>query len=84
MLMWWLPQINKFSIYIILKGVILSDCTKPAEEGFERCRARIPVFWWNNSKQKCEKVWYGGCHGTKNNFVTEDKCISLAEKICKQ
>lgn len=63
---------------------MISDCTKPVEEGLEKCRALLPVFWWNNSQQKCEKTWYGGCNATKNKFETEDKCKSIAEKICKK
>ncbi|CAH1997495.1 unnamed protein product [Acanthoscelides obtectus] len=61
-----------------------SDCQKDIEEGREHCRALIPVYRWNNMKQKCESAFYGGCNKTKNNFRTLKECEDTAGTICKK
>uniref|UniRef100_A0A6I8S0G6 Papilin n=1 Tax=Xenopus tropicalis TaxID=8364 RepID=A0A6I8S0G6_XENTR len=30
---------------------------------------------------KCNRFWYGNCHGNKNNFATEQECMSSCQQI---
>ncbi|XP_041429226.1 papilin isoform X2 [Xenopus laevis] len=30
---------------------------------------------------KCNRFWYGSCHGNKNNFATEEECMSSCRQI---
>lgn len=30
---------------------------------------------------KCNRFWYGGCHGNKNNFGSEEECMNTCQKI---
>ncbi len=52
---------------------ILGDiCSLPKEVGL--CKALIPRYYYNTKTRKCEKFYYGGCGGNKNNFKTLSQC----------
>ncbi|XP_053330825.1 papilin isoform X2 [Spea bombifrons] len=33
---------------------------------------------------KCNRFWYGSCHGNKNNFATEEECISSCQRTARR
>ena len=47
-------------------------CSLPAVQG--PCKARFPRYFYNATSSKCEKFYYGGCLGNKNNFRTIQEC----------
>ncbi|XP_074028230.1 PI-actitoxin-Afv2b-like [Leptinotarsa decemlineata] len=69
------------------KAFSKSDCGLPVEvpgpDG-ESCRAKIPVFTWSNSQNKCVRDYYGGCFATNNMFRVEEDCEKIAKPICQQ
>ena len=38
------------------------------------CGARLPRFFYNAEKRRCERFVYSGCGGNANNFETLDDC----------
>lgn len=47
-------------------------CQSPAVTG--NCRASIKRFYYNNGV--CQQFIYGGCGGNKNNYESEDSCMT--------
>ena len=37
------------------------------------CKLKIKRFYFNAKAQQCEKFFYEGCKGNRNNFKTEGK-----------
>lgn len=37
------------------------------------CKLKIKRFYYNAKAQQCEKFFYEGCKGNRNNFKTEGK-----------
>lgn len=50
-------------------------CFLPHTKGFE-CKARLIRYHYSYMKQKCERIIYGGCNATPNNFKTMEDCLS--------
>ena len=42
------------------------------------CRAKILRFYYDDKSGKCQRFFYGGCLGNKNNFRTDLEC----QKTC--
>ncbi|CAH1108930.1 unnamed protein product [Psylliodes chrysocephalus] len=61
-----------------------ADCFKPHTPFGQSCTALIPRYHWNHRKARCEKVLYGGCRATNNNFITMKRCQKVAGTICRQ
>ncbi|KAL1513990.1 hypothetical protein ABEB36_003321 [Hypothenemus hampei] len=59
-----------------------SDCNLPHTWGPVNCLAYIERYHWNNTVKKCEKIIYGGCRATKNNFASLQECESTANPVC--
>ncbi|XP_055386335.1 thrombin inhibitor hemalin-like [Condylostylus longicornis] len=68
------------SYALIIRYYKLSDyedvCALPVNLG--TCRAKVPRFYFNLRRKRCEIFYYGGCGGNLNNFKTLEEC----EEIC--
>lgn len=49
-------------------------CTVPFEVG--PCRAALPRWHYSPEKKTCVQAIYGGCKGNKNNYMTEEDCMT--------
>ncbi|KAK7092413.1 hypothetical protein V1264_008158 [Littorina saxatilis] len=38
------------------------------------CKARLPRWFFNQTKYDCEEFFYGGCGGNLNNYKTKFEC----------
>lgn len=68
---------NKFNnctmfLFFFLSHSIDKICAEPKDVGI--CKAEFPRFYYNPETSQCEKFYYGGCEGNKNNFVTKEEC----------
>ncbi|XP_075048304.1 papilin isoform X2 [Mixophyes fleayi] len=53
-------------------------CSLPSALG--PCTDWITRWYFVSDVGKCNRFWYGGCHGNKNNFETEEECTSSCKK----
>ncbi|XP_013911871.1 PREDICTED: kunitz-type protease inhibitor 2 [Thamnophis sirtalis] len=49
-------------------------CAAPRLVG--RCRASFLRWYFDLESQTCKRFTYGGCHGNKNNYLSEQACWS--------
>ncbi|XP_042296654.1 kunitz-type protease inhibitor 2 [Sceloporus undulatus] len=49
-------------------------CAAPRTVG--PCRAAFPRWYFDIETQACKAFIYGGCGGNKNNYISEDHCLS--------
>ncbi|CAG9860975.1 unnamed protein product [Phyllotreta striolata] len=61
----------------------VKDCLLPHTEPGVACKAYIIRYHWNQTMGKCEKVTYGGCRATRNNFFTMEDCQKIAQPLCQ-
>ncbi|XP_068440177.1 amyloid beta precursor like protein 2 isoform X2 [Clinocottus analis] len=54
-------------------------CTLEAETG--PCRASMPRWHFDMSQKKCVRFIYGGCAGNRNNFDSEEYCMSVCKRL---
>lgn len=49
-------------------------CLLPSALG--SCADWAPRWYFIASVGRCNRFWYGGCHGNANNFASEEECMS--------
>uniref|UniRef100_A0A8C6S8Y6 Amyloid beta (A4) precursor-like protein 2 n=1 Tax=Neogobius melanostomus TaxID=47308 RepID=A0A8C6S8Y6_9GOBI len=54
-------------------------CTLEAETG--PCRASMPRWHFDMRQRKCVRFTYGGCAGNRNNFDSEEYCMSVCKRL---
>lgn len=56
-------------------------CWANAETG--PCRAMLPRWYFVKEEGRCAPFIYGGCGGNRNNFESEEYCLSVCGGVCK-
>ncbi|NXN38039.1 SPIT2 inhibitor, partial [Rhinoptilus africanus] len=49
-------------------------CVAPRVTG--PCRAAFPRWFYAPANRTCQQFIYGGCRGNKNNFQSQEECLS--------
>lgn len=61
---------------------VLQDvCWANAETG--PCRAMLPRWYFDRQDGRCVQFIYGGCGGNRNNFESEEYCLSVCRSVSK-
>lgn len=61
---------------------VLQDvCWANAETG--PCRAMLPRWYFDRQEGRCAQFIYGGCGGNRNNFESEEYCLSVCSSVSK-
>ncbi|XP_060716890.1 amyloid beta (A4) precursor protein a [Tachysurus vachellii] len=58
-----------------VEEVVREVCWANAETG--PCRAMLPRWYFVKEEGRCAPFIYGGCGGNRNNFVSEEYCLSV-------
>lgn len=56
-------------------------CWADAETG--PCRALLPRWFFDREEGRCVQFIYGGCGGNRNNFESEEYCMSVCSSVRK-
>ncbi|XP_072900937.1 amyloid beta (A4) precursor protein a isoform X1 [Hemitrygon akajei] len=62
-----------------IEEVVREVCSEQAETG--PCRAMMPRWYFDVSEGKCAQFIYGGCGGNRNNFDSEEYCLSVCNSV---
>ncbi|XP_072299487.1 amyloid beta (A4) precursor protein a isoform X2 [Eucyclogobius newberryi] len=62
-----------------VEEVVKDVCWSGAETG--PCRAMLPRWFFDRSEEKCVQFIYGGCGGNRNNFESEEYCLSVCSSV---
>uniref|UniRef100_H3C327 Amyloid-beta A4 protein n=1 Tax=Tetraodon nigroviridis TaxID=99883 RepID=H3C327_TETNG len=66
---------NSECVYVVLQDV----CWANAETG--PCRALLPRWYFDREEGRCAQFIYGGCGGNRNNFESEEYCLSVCSSV---
>lgn len=74
-------QSHATKVTVLVLGPELSSlyCRAPLKVG--PCRAAFPRWRYDAEAGKCQKFVFGGCKGNKNNFLSEDECVSACRGV---
>ncbi|KAG8449469.1 hypothetical protein GDO86_016209 [Hymenochirus boettgeri] len=54
-------------------------CLLPSAMG--PCTNWVTRWYFVSEVGKCNRFWFGNCHGNRNNFDTEEECINSCQEI---
>ncbi|KAI2668825.1 Amyloid-beta A4 protein [Labeo rohita] len=64
-----------------VEEVVREVCFASAETG--PCRAMLSRWYFVREEGRCAPFIYGGCGGNRNNFESEEYCLSVCSSVCK-
>ncbi|XP_010780127.1 amyloid beta A4 protein-like, partial [Notothenia coriiceps] len=64
-----------------VEEVVKDVCWSNAETG--PCRAMLPRWFFDPQEGRCAQFIYGGCGGNRNNFDSEEYCLSVCSSVSK-
>uniref|UniRef100_A0AAQ5ZYM9 Amyloid-beta A4 protein n=1 Tax=Amphiprion ocellaris TaxID=80972 RepID=A0AAQ5ZYM9_AMPOC len=64
-----------------VEEVVRDVCWANAETG--PCRAMLPRWYFDRQDGSCAQFIYGGCGGNRNNFESEEYCLSVCSSVSK-
>ncbi|XP_061659328.1 amyloid beta (A4) precursor protein a isoform X4 [Syngnathoides biaculeatus] len=62
-----------------VEEVVRDVCWASAETG--PCRAMLPRWYFDRRDGRCVQFIYGGCGGNRNNFESEEYCVSVCRSV---
>uniref|UniRef100_A0A4W6G2J8 Amyloid-beta A4 protein n=1 Tax=Lates calcarifer TaxID=8187 RepID=A0A4W6G2J8_LATCA len=62
-----------------VEEVVRDVCWANAETG--PCRAMLPRWYFDRQEGRCAQFIYGGCGGNRNNFESEEYCLSVCSSV---
>ncbi|CAL8308368.1 unnamed protein product [Merluccius merluccius] len=62
-----------------IEEVVREVCLASAETG--PCRAMLPRWYFDRAEGRCAQFIYGGCGGNRNNFDSEEYCLSICNSV---
>ncbi|KAL6481434.1 hypothetical protein MHYP_G00095140 [Metynnis hypsauchen] len=62
-----------------VEEVVREVCWANAETG--PCRAMLPRWYFVKEEGRCAPFIYGGCGGNRNNFESEEYCLSVCSSV---
>ncbi|XP_029030753.1 amyloid beta (A4) precursor protein a isoform X1 [Betta splendens] len=62
-----------------VEEVVRDVCWADAETG--PCRAMLPRWYFDRQEGRCVHFIYGGCGGNRNNFESEEYCLSVCSSV---
>ncbi|KAL8169501.1 UNVERIFIED_CONTAM: hypothetical protein K2H54_050460, partial [Gekko kuhli] len=58
------------------------NCLLPSAHG--PCTDWTTRWYFVYDVGKCNRFWYGGCHGNKNNFASEEECMGTCHESVRR